>query len=351
LHLSGISGDRPGLSLTSELFESTRRLEQLSIVDSQLTSIADATFCPLTDHLQLLNLSHNNLNNASQLGWTGCSAHSLVMIDLSSNTIQSIRSTDVNAFVSVRSLSLADNQLESIATLDRLTHLQQLDLQHNHLHDIRQLPARLVHLNLADNRLSIIPHAVAEQMHLVSLNLSHNRIDGNSPFLLANQHLESIDLSHNNFGYMPSALLHNCTALITLRLDANRIESLPDSAFHRHPNLQVLSIRSNRIVQLTASTFAGLGHLDRLDLSTNAISMIDSEAFAPLVQLTQLNLADNLLLEVPFALGKLYNLVRLTIGANQITRAHKFLFNKLPTLRRLDMSGNKLATVCYCSNI
>ncbi|VDN01738.1 unnamed protein product [Thelazia callipaeda] len=106
-----------------------------------------------------------------------------------------------------------------------------------------------------------------------------------------------------------------------------------------------LDFGSNRIAEVEEESLLGLSNLTYLYLSNNSIYQVETNSFQYTRQLQQLNLARNLLVEVPLEVGHLFKLRQLDLSYNQISKAYKFLFNKLPYLHSLNLHKNKLPSI------
>lgn len=148
---------------------------------------------------QVLNISSNWISNL--LLDSSCVANQLIIVDFSHNRLEGL-GAELHVLPSVRQLSLSNNRIKSIEkeALLKCPLLQQLELNNNFLEDVENLPGTmrflcgfffipifppvvetLIHINLASNRLKVIPQSVAGLQHLVSFNVSDNSIDESSP--------------------------------------------------------------------------------------------------------------------------------------------------------------------------
>uniref|UniRef100_A0A915ECV8 Chaoptin n=1 Tax=Ditylenchus dipsaci TaxID=166011 RepID=A0A915ECV8_9BILA len=56
-------------------------------------------------------------------------------------------------------------------------------------------------------------------------------------------------------------------------------------------------------------------------------------------------MSNNMLTELPMAIGRLSRVRTINFSNNQISKAYKFVLNKIPHLTRLDLSNNNLKTI------
>lgn len=85
----------------------------------------------------------------------------------------------------------------------------------------------LLHINLAQNKLTTIPATVANLLSLISLNISENLIDSKTPFSLLSNSIETIDLSKNQFTEIPLRLVReSMDTILKLNLASNAIDQI-----------------------------------------------------------------------------------------------------------------------------
>ncbi|TKR94116.1 hypothetical protein L596_008446 [Steinernema carpocapsae] len=344
LHLDSARGIR----LVEGAFAHVPKLEQLSIVESQLDAIPEAALCDLRN-LQILNFSHNLLDSANLGIASKCNLDVLLSADLSGNRIGDVGEQDLGSFPSLRQLHLGQN---AISRLDnhafaRSTQLSHLDLNDNRLAVVGRIPEAISNLNLANNQLSLISATVANLAGLTRLNLSGNSIDLTTPFSLASAQLESLDLSSNRFLSIPFGVFERSTSsLRVLNVASNRITTLQPRAFRNFTRLEKLDISANQLKSIADETFAGLDRLEELNVAGNEISHVDIGVFNEIGRnLVRFDVANNSLQEVPVAIGKLTKAKHLNFADNHISKAYKFVLSKLPHLRSVDLSNNRLQRV------
>lgn len=335
------------MTVSEGAFDDLNRLEKLAIVDSHIQVLPAKSICN-SPNLQVMNVSSNWLSSANLGLDLDCSAEQLIIVDLSHNRIHAVGSSDLVPLVAVRQLSLANNLIEHMdrESLQACTLLQQLHLENNRVQEVPLMPDTMIHLNVANNQLNIIPSTVAKLPNLISLNLSGNSIDASSPFPISSPLLEVLDLSKNRFETVPLLLFENSgSRMKQLVLSSNRISLLSANLFRNFSHLQTLDLGNNRISEISNSCFNGLTELQQLQLSRNSIYHVGFDIFNSLIQLLELDLSSNMLLEVPVAIGRLFKLKMLNLSGNQISKTYKFLFNKLPHLHSLDLSYNRIQSV------
>uniref|UniRef100_A0A0N4YXV0 Leucine-rich repeat-containing protein 40 n=1 Tax=Nippostrongylus brasiliensis TaxID=27835 RepID=A0A0N4YXV0_NIPBR len=248
-----------------------------------------------------------------------CVANQLIIVDFSRNRLEKL-GAELHVLPSVRQLSLSDNRLSQIEpeALLKCPLLQQLELNGNFIEDVENLPETLIHINLASNRLSVIPPSVAALKHLVSLNVSHNAIDEASPMVCVSKVLEFLDLSVNRIKTFPSRLFPNSTTtMVHLHLANNAIADLKPFELMNFTRLQTLNLASNSLERLRDDVFAGLHDLATLGLANNSIDTLEPAVFADLA-IGDIDLSNNRLTEVPIAIARLFKLKKIDLSHNKI---------------------------------
>uniref|UniRef100_A0A7E4VPJ6 TIR domain-containing protein n=1 Tax=Panagrellus redivivus TaxID=6233 RepID=A0A7E4VPJ6_PANRE len=333
-------------NLAGSMFEPVAALEKLTFTETAMPEVPDKLFCPLGGHLQILNLTGNALTRA-RLG--ACPLKQLLILDLSNNAIKAFAADDLNAYPALRQLTADGNHLSELhPDAFRLVGvLQRLDLERNDLAQIVELPAGLLHLNLAHNKLTMIPAAVAKLNRLVSLNLKGNSIKDDTPFSLTAESLETLDLSDNKLTAVPLKVFQlSQGSLLYLYLSGNQIAVLQPNGLSNLTRLQKLDLSSNSLKTLPNDVFAGLTDLIELHLSKNNIYDIEVGVFDDISRrLTRLDLASNMLVELPIAVRRLTKLKSLDLRDNHIKKVQAHVLSKLPHINRLDFSGNKLSSI------
>uniref|UniRef100_A0AC34R5G5 TIR domain-containing protein n=1 Tax=Panagrolaimus sp. JU765 TaxID=591449 RepID=A0AC34R5G5_9BILA len=348
LHLSKLTKKtQPGLA--HGLFQPIAALEKLTLAESAIRELSDGLFCPLSK-LQILNLTANRLSSARiNTDENKCQLPQLIIFDVSANLIESIEANDLTAFPDLRQLSAKDNELLEMDqnAFKFVPTLQHLDLENNQLSELVPFPDGLLHLNLARNRLTMIPVAVANLDKLISLNLSANSIDMNTPFSLLSTSLETVDLSHNKFDAVPLKVVQqSLSSILYLHLDGNQIAVLQPRQFQNLTRLQKLDLSDNQIKLLNEDCFIGLAELVELSVRNNSIYHLDVGVFADVGRkLQKLDFSSNMLRQLPMAVEKLAKIRSMDFSKNQIEKLQIYLLEKMVHLSRLDLSDNKISLI------
>ncbi|AEE77394.1 receptor protein kinase [Arabidopsis thaliana] len=271
-----------GLALTGKInrgIQKLQRLKVLSLSNNNFTGNINAL--SNNNHLQKLDLSHNNLSGQipSSLG----SITSLQHLDLTGNSFSGTLSDDL---------------------FNNCSSLRYLSLSHNHLEG--QIPSTLFRCSV-----------------LNSLNLSRNRFSGNPSFVSGIWRLErlrALDLSSNSLsGSIPLGIL----------------------SLH---NLKELQLQRNQFSGALPSDIGLCPHLNRVDLSSNHFSGELPRTLQKLKSLNHFDVSNNLLSgDFPPWIGDMTGLVHLDFSSNELTGKLPSSISNLRSLKDLNLSENKLS--------
>ncbi|KAK3852756.1 hypothetical protein Pcinc_040668 [Petrolisthes cinctipes] len=306
----------------------------------------------LNPRLRHLNMAHNLISSISQsLEFF----KQLVELDLSHNLLTSLGTRNLNEQHQLQELRLAYNNLTHLepGALRGLHSLNILDLSHNGLKD---LPAgvlddapRLGVLLLAHNSLHQLPqHTFRSLPSLHTLDLCNNyfRVVPTAALdYLYN--IKSLLLCHNRLTHLDS---HAFTTreLISLSLEANKIDLVASDAFQHLQKLKMLTLNDNMLGTVPVIPRS----LDSLVLDKNNLTTITPETLQGVERLSTLDISycPHLSRLHPDTFHNCLNLQRLTISHNPLLRHLPHgLLRSLPRLNRLDLSGNGLKTVSKAS--
>ena len=380
----------PGaLNVATQLLHVDLSGNQLSDVDMSWNHLSEVDLSG--NQLSDVNLSRNQLNNVDMSG------NQLSEVDLSGNQLSDVD----GAFDGLRRLSRLDlrrNRLTTVTskTLSGLSGLRYLRLDDNRISSVADRAFatldRLMYLVLRGNRLSTVSRFHFSSEFLSYVDLSDCGLEQFPSGLPGS--VQYLQLRHNRLRTMSRRDLVDVAAeLNILVLDENRLEHIDDDAFETTANLQQLwlngnrlraiprslpaSLRrlfvdSNRLQSLTAADFpppsSGAWQLDTLSAMSNNISLVSGDALTSLSQLSSVDLAANRIRKLhsdTFAgngrlrtltlsknpleelgvrcmrgLDKLETLSLAYIPTREVTLAEDAFGDRLPSLRRLDMTNS-----------
>lgn len=259
-------------------------------------------------------------------------SHGLITIELQGNPLLPISS---GPFLKCRSLLYLD--------------ISSCNLTHLNDEFFTEIPL-LTHLDLSENPLKELNEAVFNSLDsLEELILRKCNLTTLVPNLLIHQtHLKLLDLSENkliNVDWAP--IFGNTPRLETLNLRKTNLRNLPDDVFVNNTFLRFLTLSDNELSDLDIGTTLGqnLVNLHSLDLSNcNLTGPLDEYSFENATSLKVLNLAHNHLTshDLMIALRPLKKLTNLSLRNCSLSRLPENIFDKLTTLKELDLSWNPL---------
>ena len=175
---------------------------------------------------------------------------SLTSLDMSFQSIASLKSGDFAGLTSLTALGLGGNSFTMLPA------------------DVFSDLTALTHLPLNDNALESLPGTVFSSLTA----------------------LTNLDLQGNALESLPADVFSGLTALTTLDLDENALESLPGTVFSGLTALTTLELSFNALESLPGTVFSRLTALTRLTLEGNALESLPGTVFSGLTALTTLRL-------------------------------------------------------------
>ncbi|XP_014236581.1 chaoptin-like [Trichogramma pretiosum] len=320
--------------LSSDVFANTPNLKIINLQNNRMTSIEPGTFA-LTS-LDTLNLRDNRLESLRKQSFNGLNV--LQQLDLSGNQLSQLTNEQFRHLRNLRVLNLSRNKLRSLTRdvftgtrleildvsgnkftvipstplLDVGYTLRSIDLSENfidHLDSTSFPTAQLTYLNLARNRIQILPdNSFVMLSKLLSLNISQNHLRANfkevfhylpdlRQLSLANCGLKAIphlqmmslnylDLSDNYIDSIRENELQNFNTLKVLLLTNNSLNSIKNLKLNL---LRELDISENPIKELSRNTFSGFPRLERLNIrNLNRTRSVDRDCLKSLSYLKYL---------------------------------------------------------------
>lgn len=376
-------------------------LEYLEMINVGIHSVPDKYLCSLYTLIDL-NLSHNNINNITQLGYykedinlvisplskttarynemeifnesrgeqvsyttpilgddpnmppVDCS-NSLQSVFLNNNNISSITSNALSRLQDLRKLDLDNNMIVSIAkdAFFGLLSLEYLSVANNHiviLHDETFYENKqLTKLFLRNNSINVLEESIFVPLtELQVLDLSKNKLKfSEDEAVIFNKlfRLVILDLSYNNIDSVWSSMFKGLSSLQRLDLSHNELTNLDTGCFSNMINLYELDISNNRLKTLYPSLFYGLVGLSSINLNNNSISNISNAIFQSVSNLRELHLKSNNLKYIPKALSNLSFLKTLDLSYNEISSISSHSITGLTNLLHLNLSGNRINNI------
>ncbi|XP_062379437.1 leucine-rich repeat and immunoglobulin-like domain-containing nogo receptor-interacting protein 3 [Sardina pilchardus] len=276
---------------------------------------------------RLLDLSKNRLRSLAPQNFS--QLQQLEDLDLSANLLASVEPGSFRAQPRLRTLILRGNQLTLLprGALFGLGELRALDLSQNKL-------------------VVLLDGAFEEQRRLETLELSDNELVFVAPRAFAGLlSLRQLALERCKLSAVPGQALAQLRALETLRLSqlAN-VAEVPPHAFRNMPRLRHLTLERLPLLEaLPSPAFLGL-NLTTLAVTQTNLSAVP--ALGHLRHLALLNLSHSRVRVLRAGgLRGLARLEELHLRSAALERVEPDAFLGAPSLRLLDVSSNRLATL------
>ena len=309
------------------LAEAPRSILELTITNSTLQGLEESTFS-------------STLN-------------SMLELDLSRNSIQSISPGAFTGLSSLRLLNLSSNHIYDLGTvLAPLVSLQSLDLSHNYIRGLQsktlQAQSSLTYLRLDGNKFHDLTGAAFQTLtFLTELRVrSCNIFMVSEDFFAAIPRIRVLDLGKNHLVEFPSSSSFSyLQQLKHLFLDGNEFVQLPHGQLSG-VNLITLSLAQNRITAVPSGAFNGLT-VEDLDLSENKLIELKADFLQPVApRLVALNVAFNPIRDIdPFTFRVCRLLQTLNISACSLTNLPAEVLRGLYRLKKIDISWNHLHNI------
>ncbi|XP_044968263.1 receptor-like protein 15 [Hordeum vulgare subsp. vulgare] len=319
----------------------------LSGCDLDKSIIAEPHFLDTQHHLEVLDLSNNNLS-ASMPNWLFTKEATLHELYLGNNSLT--------------------------GSLDPIWHtqsfLQVINLHMNHV--TGQLPAnislmfpRLLILDFSSNNFfGHIPTSLCEINCMTLLDLSNNKFSGEVPACVFTNYpiLLSLKVSNNKLGGLIFGGMNNLSIMSELYLDGNKFEGAVrcdlsggtlmvidlhdnelsgklDTSLWNMSSLKVLNLAGNRITGKIHPQICGFTRLELLDISSN--NLTGSVPNCSCMLLHFLNLSGNSLSShISYPFFNTSSLIALDIRNNQFAGNLDWV-RSLDNIRLLSLGGNK----------
>ncbi|CAL5360680.1 hypothetical protein CsSME_00051255 [Camellia sinensis var. sinensis] len=298
-------------------------LTQLDLSSNNLSGVVELQRFSNLKNLDYLDLSYNSLS-VSAINNINITLPKLRFFYMASCKIKKFPDF-FKALENAEQLDISNNEIHGnipkwVGIIGK-TSLQYLNLSHNFLTGIKQLPWKnLVTLDLGFNLirgpLPVPPPSVS------CFLFSQNKLTGEIPSSICNvSSLYILDLSHNHLsGAIPQCLGYFSNVLFVLDLQFNAFQGNISMIFRKGNQLQSLNLNGNQFEGPVPQSLANCKQLQALDLGNNKIN----DTF-------------------PYWLGTLPNLQVLILRSNNFhgpidTSKPKLSF---PELRIVDLSHNK----------
>ncbi|CAG9863705.1 unnamed protein product [Phyllotreta striolata] len=276
--------------------QSLPELDRLDLSGNQLVHLDMSSFEGLRN-LSFIDVSNNQIATVTPDAFDDLPQ--LKTLRLRANRLTMPTVAKLNPLPTVEQLDLSENSLVGPLgpiTFSKMERLDDLQLSHNTLSSIKMGCLRgltaLTSLRLQHNQIDVIEdHAFSHLTGLRTLELAHNRIVAVSGASLAHlQKLTFLDLRHNFLRAVTADLVQPLKCLKTLKLDENDISIVASDAFKPTTLLEHLTLSENPLnCDCSLSDFA--------EWLTN--STLDKDDKSTAVCTTPPHLENGLLAEMP----------------------------------------------------
>ncbi|PNY29327.1 Adenylate cyclase, partial [Tolypocladium capitatum] len=272
------------------------------------------------------------ISRSQKLNYVDLSGRNLVTIPISLYS----KASDIISLNLSRNLSL-DVPRDFIQSCK---HLRDIKFNNN---EARKLPlslgraGKLTYLDVSNNRLEQLEHAELSSLTgLLKMNLANNRLTHLPHYFGAYQALRTLNISSNFLDRFPPFLCE-LSSLVDLDLSFNAIASLPEE-IGSLKNLEKLLITNNRLADEVPESFRELISLRELDIKYNSITSIDIISELPKLEI--LYAAHN---HISSFVGKFERIRQLKLNSNPLNKFE--IIEPAPTLKTLNLSHAQLASI------
>ncbi|KAI0718262.1 hypothetical protein C8T65DRAFT_639519 [Cerioporus squamosus] len=302
--------------------------EELTSIDLSGRNI-DSTarlkeFLPKLDSLSL---------NSNQLSWLSGVPSTVRTLSVASNQLTGV--TSFSHLLNLENLDISRNQVDSLRQLECLKHLRELRADGNHIASVDGLQKMdgLIKLSLQGNIIREMDLHDFKWTRLEMLNLSHNRISSIGG-LASVPSLVALNLDNNQLGeFEPEVAMPR---LRILRLSGNRLQTLNATPF---PNLRTLYADNNSLGTIVKAY--RLTKLENLSVRNQSGRAGLSISIRDVRDVKRLYLSGNPL-KPGFLSEPCYNLVYLELAACRLITLPADFSRMVPNVRVLNLNYNFL---------
>lgn len=265
-----ITGNKGLNRIENGQFVDLQKLKTIHLEHNGIEWIHLRAFSSLSN-MQLLDLSHNNINDAVMIGRAVKDITSLEQLNLDHNSIEALPEASFVDLPRLKELYLNNNFIR--------------ELHHGAFHRVPSL--KVVHLE-------------NNQLRHVSINIFFGQI-----FILILKHISHSFLCNLTQVHPESFLMSSGRGLETIHLQNNDISRIEEvrSILNALPTLKYLDLSNNKLTEIPFGALRGHGTLEQLHLNNNHLRLIERDAMMAMPSLRELRIRNNSLtdlLPMPF---------------------------------------------------
>ncbi|CAL0318863.1 unnamed protein product [Lupinus luteus] len=336
------------------------QLQSLEYLDISVVNLDHKTnlfqVLSMLPSLSTIYMDYCELGNMTIPSVNLTSTPQLQILSLRENVLTNQDFDALQNMTSLVHLDLSDNNLNLVPSrLSNFKKIEYLDLSDNvirgPIHDVLKNMTSIQFLDLSSNYLTSVPCSFGGLKRLVHLALSMNDftlMECSLSTILTNLcRLKALYFSYNKLGREPlgDTKLSGCITydLEVLDLSNNEFSGHFPSWFGRLKNLNYLDLHSNFLYGSIPSSLGKMSKLETLYLSNNTLDGNLPNNIQQLTNLTTLDVSFNKFYgALPHSLGKLVKLRNLDLSNNYFNATIPQTLGKLVNLVDLDLSNNHL---------
>jgi Leucine-rich repeat (LRR) protein len=251
---------------------------------------------------------------------------------------------DISRFTNVKQIDLRNNKIDNISKniWPEADSLHSVNFENNELKRISfKRNSHIETLNLSHNHFKRIPRSILKLKHLKSIDLSRNEIKRIPCFIQRMDSLEELKLNYNQLGNLSKREIRRLRNIPKIHLGFNNINRLPENIDVLR-KAKVLNLGRNQLSSLP-SAFSQLDSLQHLILYQNNFDSIPQLIFQ-LKELVELDFYYNHLTEIPEEIGELEKLQQIFMAYNKISSIPNSIFG-LKHLKALYLHHNQIILI------
>lgn len=268
-------------------------------------------------------------------------ANEIISLNLSRNLSLDVPKDFIQSCNNLKEIKYTSNEAWRLPpSLSLASKLQRLDISNNRLEQLEHADldklSHLISIKMSNNKITRLPPHFGRYTVLRSLNLSSNYLEAFPDYLCDLKSLVDLDISFNSITALPD--IGQLTTLERLWATNNNLSGSFDDGFEGLINLKEIDIRFNAITNI--DIISRLPRLEQLMVGHNAISVFEG-AFS---KIRILHMDHNPLTRFNVT-ASVPTLTSLNVASATLAQLDDDLFEKMPSLAKLNMDKNVFATI------